>query len=64
MEFCVELWKVMENLITIKKYESIFIVYCDRQKFHWMYFTELQIISHGKDGKNHGKSHGKLWNFL
>jgi len=38
MEFCVELWKIMENLIT--------------------------IISHGKDGKGHGKSHGKSWNFL
>jgi len=25
-----------------------------------MYFTELQIISHGKDGRSHGKS----WNFL
>jgi len=34
MEFCAELWKVMENLITIKKYESIFIVYHDRQKLH------------------------------
>jgi len=33
MEFCVELWKVMEN-ITIKKYESIFIVYRNSQKFH------------------------------
>jgi len=26
-----------------KKYESISIVYHDRQKFHWMYFTELRI---------------------
>jgi len=42
MEFCVELWKVMENLNSIKKnYESVFIVYHNRQKFHWMYFTEL-----------------------
>jgi len=39
---------------------SLFIVYRDRQKFRWMYFTELRIISHGKDGKSHGKS----WNFL
>jgi len=41
MEFCVELWKVMENLITIKNYELIFTVCHDRQKFHWLYFTEL-----------------------
>jgi len=34
MEFCVDLWKVMENLITKKKYELIFIVYHDRQRFH------------------------------
>jgi len=34
MEFCVELCKVMENLITIKKYELIFIMYHDGQKFH------------------------------
>jgi len=34
MEFCVELWKVIENLITIKNYESIFIVYHDRQKVY------------------------------
>jgi len=33
MEVCVELLKVMENFITIKNYESIFIVYRDRQKF-------------------------------
>jgi len=28
-----------------------------------MYLTELQVISHAKDGKSHGKSHGKSWNF-
>jgi len=33
MEFYVELWKVMENIITLKNYESILIVYHDRQKF-------------------------------
>jgi len=48
--FVQPLWKVMENVITIKDYESIFIVYHDRQNFHWMYFTELWISSHGKDG--------------
>jgi len=64
MEFCVELWKVMENLITIENYESIFIVYHYGQKFHWMYFYELQIISHRKDRKSHEKSHEKSWNFL
>jgi len=35
-------------------------VYHGEQKFNWMYFTELWVISHGKDGKSHGKS----WNFL
>jgi len=49
----------MENLITIN-YELIFIVYHNKQTFHKMYFTELWIISHGKDGKSHEKS----WNFL
>jgi len=29
-----------------------------------MFLTELRIISHGKDGKSHGKSHEKSWNFL
>jgi len=38
-------------------YESIFIVYHDRQKFHWMYFTELWILVMEKTEKvmeNHG----------
>jgi len=48
----------------LKNHESIFIVYYDRQKFHWMCFTELWIISHGKDRKSHRKSHEKSWNFL
>jgi len=56
--------KSWKNKSLKKNYESIFIVYHDRQGFHWMYFTELRIISHGKDGKSNGKSHEKSWNFL
>jgi len=41
MEFCIELWNVMENVFHYKNYETIFIVYHDRQKFYGMYFFEL-----------------------
>jgi len=37
-------------------------VYHDGQKFHWMDFTKLQMISHRKDGKSNGKSHGIFCN--
>jgi len=58
------LCRVMESHGKLNHYKNFFIVYHDRQKFHWMYLTELRIISHGKDGKSHGKSHGKSWNVL
>jgi len=47
----------------LKKLWVDFFVYHDRPKFHGMYFTELWIINHGKDGKSHGKRHEKSWNF-
>jgi len=46
-----------------KNYESIFIVYHNSKNFPEC-INELRIISHGKDGKCLGKSHGKSWNFL
>jgi len=60
------LCRVMESHGKLNHYKKLWVdLYCDdRQKFHWMYFTELWIISLGKDRKSHGKSHGKSWNFL
>jgi len=58
---------VMKSHRNLNQLKKLWVdLYChDRQNFYWMYFTELWIISHGKDGKSHGKgmeNHGIFWN--
>jgi len=41
--------------------QSLLCIMVDKT-IHWMYFTELWIISHGKDRKGSEKSHGIFCN--